>query len=111
MREFKLVLPLVDNRGKCVAHAHCMLARALVDTCGGYTAIDGVGGWRDNGRDMHEAVRVYHVASDNAARDSAPLLAALIRAGFMAGQEAVYMVSPDSGATIVKCSHAASLAA
>lgn len=101
MTRYTLHVPLILNDGAPTPEDTLADVESdLLDLAGGFTATDGVGGWRGDGTVYREPVRLYHI--DTSDPDAPELLANLGRAvARWIGQEAVYLTAQPIGTELL----------
>lgn len=93
MKLAKLILPLLGNDGRDLFDSHLQVQTILLETWGGYTSIEAIGGWRNgHGKLFKEHVVVYEIAMPQDDSPKLRKLAQIIAAA--AKQESVMIVTP-----------------
>ena len=101
LRSAAFILPRNDNDGCDLADVHLALQSTLVDTFGGFTALESRGGWRDpsNGRLYVEPGLLYQIGMEDSAECRAQLESIALFYGHMAKQICI-MVQHANGEII-----------
>jgi hypothetical protein len=100
MREGRIILPVNGNDGEPLLQVHVALRKALVQEFGGFTAVDGAGGWVNaDGVLVSEPVTVYDVAGDYPMNYALRSIAAEFAT--LAGQDCVYCRDFDGNVELV----------
>lgn len=87
---YTLTVPVLDNDAHSLAHVHEHIRTHLLAKFGGYTSVDGMGGWLSpDGKPYAEAVRVYTVDTVLYSEEAIRYLALRVRR--MAKQDAIYV--------------------
>jgi len=91
-------LPTSNNDGASLHDVHAALQSTLIDTWGGFSAFNGLGGWRDDATSkiFAEPTVGYYIAMPDDAGNRAKLLSVARFYGHMAQQLAV-MVTYANG--------------
>ena len=94
MKIASIILPLLDNDGRDLFMLHQQLKHDLLTRWGGYTSYETIGGWRGaTGMIEGEKAIKYEVAMPLG--DVVTLREMAARYAFLAGQEAVMIVTPQ----------------
>lgn len=104
MRISTFTLPNADNNGATLNDVHASLQSTLIDTFGGFTATQTLGGWKsDDGAVYIENGTSYAVAApdDAATRDRFEFLATFY--GKLAEQIAVIVVHGNGAVAFLDC--------
>jgi hypothetical protein len=98
MRSYQVTLPEFDNAGESLASVHGDFRRDLVETFGGFTAVNVSGSWRDaRGGGIFEDTSVrYEVAADWSTPRAA-LLVDLVASYCVTARQLAIMVTDDTG--------------
>jgi hypothetical protein len=100
--EAKIILPVLDNDGKPIAAARNAAIAAMVAAFGGLTSWDGRGHWANpQGKLFAERVTIHATAMENSPANVARLREIASAFARDAGQEAVYIVTPEGGAEFI----------
>ena len=111
MRLATMILPTHDNDGGDLRHVHLALQGQLVDTFGGFTCVDSLGGWKDDatGKLHVEPGKVYSVAMGQGRSMEWNNLARFY--GYMAKQVCVLVSHYNGDVEFVDCSDKVSVSA
>lgn len=104
MREARIILPVLDNNGQSLVHAHDYLKRQLCLLFGGYTATASYGGWIDQktGKLYEEQGTAYDIACEHTQENRAVLVGLAQMLIELAQQKAIYLRLPNGNVQIVE---------
>lgn len=102
MRMAQINLPILDNNGNHLWEVNGQLKRMLSNHFGGYTKLQGTGGWKDaKGQVIQEEVYVYQVAMHDTPSNCETLRQIAMHIGTIAEQQAMFIMLPSGQVEIV----------
>ena len=102
MTRYTLTLPLKDNAGRPVDHAHLALRAELLRDFGGFTYSQTRGQWRDEDEgDIYEDESIVYIIDTDRPDHDRYMVEAAQRACTRASQVAVYLTAQKLGSAVL----------